>query len=153
MPTSAAASARPAATASASVDLPTPGAPVMPSSVRRPRRLSSADRAISSAVVSSITDAGDTRPACRTGIGLERVAVGGPARRHEGDEMALTVAVTGPTGEIGISAVDALEREPQIERILGMARRPFDPSTHGWTKTEYWQGDILDADAVTEFVS
>jgi UDP-glucose 4-epimerase len=67
--------------------------------------------------------------------------------------MALTVAVTGPTGEIGISAVDALEREPQVERILGMARRPFDPSTHGWTKTEYRQGDILDADAVTEFVS
>ncbi len=49
--------------------------------------------------------------------------------------MGLTVAVTGPTGEIGISAVDALEREPGVDRILGMARRPFDPSAHGWTKT------------------
>jgi nucleoside-diphosphate-sugar epimerase len=67
--------------------------------------------------------------------------------------MALTVAVTGPTGEIGISAVDALEREAGVERILGMARRPFDPSAHGWTKTEYRQGDILDADAVREFVA
>jgi nucleoside-diphosphate-sugar epimerase len=67
--------------------------------------------------------------------------------------MALTIAVTGPTGEIGISAVDALEREPGVERILGMARRPFDPSAHGWTKTEYRQGDILDADAVRDFVA
>jgi nucleoside-diphosphate-sugar epimerase len=66
--------------------------------------------------------------------------------------MALTVAVTGPTGEIGISAVDALERDPGVERILGMARRPFDPAQHGWTKTEYRQGDILDADAVRAFV-
>ena len=34
------------------------------------------------------------------------------------------------------------------ERIVGMARRPFDPAAHGWTKTEYRQGDILDRDAV-----
>lgn len=66
--------------------------------------------------------------------------------------MSLTVAVTGPTGEIGLSAVDALEREPSVERILGMARRPFDPGQHGWTKTEYRQGDILDADAVSGLV-
>ncbi|HZJ06208.1 MAG TPA: NAD-dependent epimerase/dehydratase family protein [Nocardioidaceae bacterium] len=67
--------------------------------------------------------------------------------------MALTVAVTGPTGEIGISAVGALEKEPSVERILGMARRPFDPGAHGWTKTEYRQGDILDQDAVGALVA
>ena len=39
----------------------------------------------------------------------------------------LTVAVTGPTGEIGISAVTALERDPAVERIIGMARRPSTP--------------------------
>ncbi len=66
--------------------------------------------------------------------------------------MALTVAVTGPTGEIGISAVDALEREPSVERIVGMARRPFDPAALGWTKTEYRQGDILDRNAVRSLV-
>lgn len=66
--------------------------------------------------------------------------------------MGVTVAVTGPTGEIGISAVDALEEEPSVDRILGMARRPFDPSAHGWRKTEYRQGDILDADAVRDLV-
>ncbi len=65
----------------------------------------------------------------------------------------LTVAVTGPTGEIGISAVDALERDPAVERIVGMARRRFDAAAHGWTKTEYRQGDILDRDAVDALVA
>jgi nucleoside-diphosphate-sugar epimerase len=67
--------------------------------------------------------------------------------------MGLTVAVTGPTGEIGIPAVDALEREPEVERIIGMARRPFDPSSYGWVKTEYRQGDILDRAAVEKLVA
>lgn len=67
--------------------------------------------------------------------------------------MGLTIAVTGPTGEIGISAVHALEREPTVERIVGMARRPFDPAEHGWTKTTYRQGDILDRDAVDALVA
>ena len=67
--------------------------------------------------------------------------------------MRLTVAVTGPTGEIGISAVDALERSGKVGRILGMARRPFDPAAHGWSKTEYRQGDILDRAAVDSLVA
>jgi UDP-glucose 4-epimerase len=67
--------------------------------------------------------------------------------------MALTVAVTGPTGEIGISAVEALERQPEVDRIIGMARRPFDPAAHGWTRTEYQQGDITDRDAVDALVA
>jgi UDP-glucose 4-epimerase len=67
--------------------------------------------------------------------------------------MALTVAVTGPTGEIGISAVDALDRHPEIDRIVGMARRPFDPAAHGWSRTEYRQGDILDRGAVDALVA
>lgn len=67
--------------------------------------------------------------------------------------MGLTVAVTGPTGEIGISAVTALEREPTVENIVGMARRPFDMSSRGWVKTTYHQGDILDREAVDAFVA
>ena len=67
--------------------------------------------------------------------------------------MALTVAVTGPTGDIGISAVEALERAPEVERIIGMARRPFDPAAHGWTRTEYLQGDITDRAAVDALVA
>ncbi|MCV7197153.1 NAD-dependent epimerase/dehydratase family protein [Mycobacterium angelicum] len=67
--------------------------------------------------------------------------------------MGLTVAVTGPTGEIGISAVTALERDPAVQRIIGMARRPFDPSMLGWVKTTYQQGDILDREAVDALVA
>jgi UDP-glucose 4-epimerase len=66
--------------------------------------------------------------------------------------MGLTVAVTGPTGDIGIPAVTALEREPAVEKINGMARRPFEPGIYGWAKTAYEQGDILDRAAVDALV-
>lgn len=67
--------------------------------------------------------------------------------------MGVTVAVTGPTGEIGMSAVTALEREPAVDAIVGMARRPFDPASRGWLKTTYQQGDILDREAVDALVA
>jgi UDP-glucose 4-epimerase len=66
--------------------------------------------------------------------------------------MGLTVAVTGPTGDIGRSTIRALEREPEIGRIVGMARRPFDPARHGWKRTEYVRGDILDRRSVEQLV-
>jgi UDP-glucose 4-epimerase len=62
--------------------------------------------------------------------------------------MSLTVAVTGPTGEIGKPFIRALERQKDVTRILGMARRSFDPKAHHWRKTEYRQGDVLDRAAV-----
>ncbi len=55
--------------------------------------------------------------------------------------MARTVAVTGPTGEIGTSVVRALEQEDRVGRVLGMARRPFHPASRGWRKTEYAERD------------
>ena len=67
-------------------------------------------------------------------------------------EHMLTVAVTGPTGEIGKPFIAALERAPEVERVIGMARRYFDPSAHGWEKVEYRRGDILDRKAVEELV-
>ncbi len=67
--------------------------------------------------------------------------------------MGLCIAVTGPTGEIGKAAVTALEHEPAVEKIVGMARRPFDTSTLGWTKTVYQQGDITDREAVDALVA
>jgi nucleoside-diphosphate-sugar epimerase len=62
--------------------------------------------------------------------------------------MGITVAVTGPTGDIGKSVIRALEREESVERIVGMARRPFDPAEHGWERAEYRQGDILDRESL-----
>lgn len=64
----------------------------------------------------------------------------------------LTVAVTGPTGEIGKPFVTALERMPEVERVIGMARRPFDPAAQGWRKVEYRRGDILDRASVEALV-
>jgi UDP-glucose 4-epimerase len=64
----------------------------------------------------------------------------------------LTVAVTGPTGEIGKAVVAALERSPEVDRVLGMARRPFDPEARGWKKVSYRRGDVLDRAAVAELV-
>ena len=60
----------------------------------------------------------------------------------------LTVAVTGPTGEIGKPFVAALERSREVARVVGMARRPFDPGAHGWKKVEYRRGDVLDRASV-----
>ncbi|HTD08750.1 MAG TPA: NAD-dependent epimerase/dehydratase family protein [Solirubrobacteraceae bacterium] len=68
-------------------------------------------------------------------------------------KQRLTVAVTGPTGEIGQAVVDALERSRDVGSILGMARRPFDPGAHGWRKVSYRQGDVLDRDAVDGLVA
>jgi nucleoside-diphosphate-sugar epimerase len=73
--------------------------------------------------------------------------------RPAGSGAGLTVAVTGPTGEIGKPFIRALERSRDVTRILGMARRPFDPASLGWAKTEYRQGDVLDSDAVAALVA
>ena len=64
----------------------------------------------------------------------------------------LTVAVTGPTGEIGKAFISALERLPEVDRVIGMARRPFDLAGQGWEKTEYRRGDVLDREAVEDLV-
>jgi UDP-glucose 4-epimerase len=68
-------------------------------------------------------------------------------------KQRLTVAVTGPTGEIGKAVVDALERSRDVGSILGMARRPFDPLAQGWKKVSYRRGDVLDRDAVEALVA
>ena len=66
--------------------------------------------------------------------------------------QGLTVSVTGPTGDLGIAVVNALERSRSVKRIVGMARRPFDPADQGWKKTEYRQGDVTDAKSVRDLV-
>ncbi|MBS1885287.1 MAG: NAD-dependent epimerase/dehydratase family protein [Actinobacteria bacterium] len=64
--------------------------------------------------------------------------------------MSLTVAVTGPTGEIGGSLIDALEASAAVGAVRGMARRPFDPAAAGWRKATYQRGDILDRGHLAE---
>lgn len=64
--------------------------------------------------------------------------------------QALTVAVTGPTGTFGFGLMALLQDDPGIGRIVGIARRPFDPAEHGWTKMEYRRGDVRDPLALEE---
>lgn len=62
----------------------------------------------------------------------------------------LIVAVTGPTGTFGFGLIPLLQADDRVERIVGIARRPFDPSGHGWTKMQYRQGDVRDPDALRQ---
>jgi nucleoside-diphosphate-sugar epimerase len=63
-------------------------------------------------------------------------------------ERGLTVAVTGPTGTFGSGLIPLLQDDDRIGRIIGIARRPFDPAERGWTKMEYRQGDVRDPEAL-----
>ncbi len=65
-------------------------------------------------------------------------------------EAGLTVAVTGPTGTFGFGLLPLLQADDRIARIIGIARRPFDPEEHGWSKMDYRQGDVRDPDALTQ---
>jgi UDP-glucose 4-epimerase len=68
------------------------------------------------------------------------------------DAERLTVAITGPTGDIGRALVHALERSRAIGEIRGMARRPIDPK-YGFKRLEYRQGNVLDEGDVERFVA
>jgi UDP-glucose 4-epimerase len=65
----------------------------------------------------------------------------------------IRVAVTGPTGDIGRALIRYLDKEPRIESVVGMARRPFDPKKQGLKKFEYRQGDITDRAAIQDLVA
>jgi nucleoside-diphosphate-sugar epimerase len=62
----------------------------------------------------------------------------------------LTVAVTGPTGTFGFGLIPLLQSDPRVARIVGIARRPFDPAAYDWSKMEYRRGDVRDADALRD---
>src|SRR3954452_12382642 len=64
--------------------------------------------------------------------------------------MPLTVAVTGPTGTFGSGLIPLLEEDEQTEKVIGIARRPFVPSSRGWHKMEYRQGDVRDQEALEQ---
>ena len=65
----------------------------------------------------------------------------------------LSVAVTGPTGEIGKAFIRALEKADGVGAVRGMARSEFNGAEFGWERAEYVRGDILDPGAVGEFVA
>jgi nucleoside-diphosphate-sugar epimerase len=64
----------------------------------------------------------------------------------------LVVAVTGPTGDIGKALLRRLDREPGVSKVIGMARRSFDPEAQGLTKVEYRQGDVTNSHDVSALI-
>jgi nucleoside-diphosphate-sugar epimerase len=74
----------------------------------------------------------------------------GPVTGDAGLTAGLTVAVTGPTGTFGRALLPLLQDDGRVGRVVGIARRPFDPAAHGWTKMAYRRGDVRDADALRE---
>jgi nucleoside-diphosphate-sugar epimerase len=62
----------------------------------------------------------------------------------------LTVAVTGPTGTFGFGLMPLLEAEPRVRKVVGIARREFDPAEYGWSKLEYRQGDVREPTALEQ---
>jgi nucleoside-diphosphate-sugar epimerase len=69
------------------------------------------------------------------------------------DESGLTVAVTGPTGTFGFGLLPLLQADQRVVRVVGVARRPFDPAAHGWAKMTYRRADVRDAGALREAVT
>ena len=65
-------------------------------------------------------------------------------------EDGLTVAVTGPTGTFGAGLIPLLQRDDRVAKIVGIARRPFDPESQGWTKMQYRSGDVRDRAALMD---
>ncbi|KAA1428655.1 NAD-dependent epimerase/dehydratase family protein [Nocardioides antri] len=65
-------------------------------------------------------------------------------------EHDLRVAVTGPTGTFGLALAPALEQDDRVSRVIGIARRPFDPQERGWKKMDYRRGDVRDPEALRE---
>jgi nucleoside-diphosphate-sugar epimerase len=63
-------------------------------------------------------------------------------------QKRLTVAVTGPTGTFGFGLMPLLQADERVARVIGIARRPFDPRQQAWTKMEYRRGDVRDPDAL-----
>src|SRR5918998_6340636 len=60
----------------------------------------------------------------------------------------MRVVITGATGNVGTSTLDALSADPAVESILGLARRRPDLDL---PKTEWAEADVVDDDLVPHF--
>jgi nucleoside-diphosphate-sugar epimerase len=72
------------------------------------------------------------------------------APQMPGAEKDLTVAVTGPTGTFGFGLMPLLQADDRVARVVGVARRGFDPDAYGWTKMEYRRGDVRDPEVMRD---
>lgn len=74
----------------------------------------------------------------------------GSGTRGLDGQRPLDVAITGPTGTFGSALLPLLDRDPRVGRVVGIARRPFDPTSRGFADMEYRRGDVRDPDALRD---
>lgn len=67
-------------------------------------------------------------------------------------EQGLTVAVTGCTGELGRPLLAELQRTKEVTKVIGMARRKFDPASHGLDKVEFRKGSVANRKNVEDLI-
>src|SRR5919199_2475507 len=65
----------------------------------------------------------------------------------------MRVVVTGATGNVGTSLLDALVADPQVDSVLGLARRPPDsvPTERWGAKVSFAPADVSRDDLVPHF--
>ena len=55
-----------------------------------------------------------------------------------------------PDRDLRLRLIPLLQADDRVAKIIGIARRPFDPAEYGWTKMEYRRGDVRDPEALQE---
>jgi nucleoside-diphosphate-sugar epimerase len=61
----------------------------------------------------------------------------------------MRIVVTGATGNVGISVIEALSREPAVDSILGLSRRP--PAELALPKVDWAGADVTSSDLAVHF--
>ena len=120
-------------------------------SVQRPNGTRDVTERLERGTVAHRGDAGRRhRERGRAGLGPGVDRRPASASRARLSEQGLTVAVTGPTGTFGFGLIPLLQADERVTRIVGIARRPFDPDEHGWSKMTYRQGDVREPETLKE---
>ena len=60
----------------------------------------------------------------------------------------MRIGVTGITGTVGLALGDALQRDGDVDSVVGVSSHPFEPADRGWTKVIHETVDVRDADAL-----
>ena len=57
----------------------------------------------------------------------------------------MRIGVTGITGTVGLALGDLLERDGDVDAVVGISSHPFHPEDRGWTKITHEVVDVRDA--------
>jgi nucleoside-diphosphate-sugar epimerase len=60
------------------------------------------------------------------------------------------VGVTGITGTVGLALGDRLDRDGNVDEVVGLSRNAFDPASRGWTRVRHEVVDVRDVVALRD---